>query len=259
MTIHFKLYGEMNKPLLVFLHGGGVSRWMWREQVNYFKDYRCLVPDLPGHGENRDHKFSIQDTAKKMLDLIEEHKHDQQVIGIGFSLGAQVLISMLSMNRYLMDRAVIISASTKPATFPKLIAKIATWSLPLAKIKTFSRMQAKYMHISGEYFNKYYQETIGMTKEAFFNVMVENMTFSLPDEFETVRSKMLILIGEKENSIIKKSMKNILEKNNHCTGVTIPNVGHGIPFYNATYFNHLIENWIENGEIPEDVITFREK
>lgn len=255
MTIHFDLYGDADKPLLVFLHGGGVSSWMWREQIKYFNHYRCLVPDLPGHGKSDGgNNFSIEDTADKIIGIIEEHKVDQQVIVIGFSLGAQVLISMLSKGGNSIDKAVMISASTKPFIFSKTTAKAATWSLPLARNKMFSRMQAKYMYVNDQYFNDYYQETLALTKETFFRVMFENMSFSIPKGFETAQSKMLVLIGKKENSLIKKSMTDILEKNGNCLGVIIPGVGHGISLYDPIYFNEFIEGWIEKDEIPHDAI-----
>lgn len=121
------MYGDIDKPLLVFLHGGGVSSWMWDEQVKYFNNYKCLVPDLPGHGKSNDgYNFSIRETANQISTIIEEHKADQQVTAIGFSLGVQVLISMLSENNNLIDKAVIISASTKPFPLPRISAKIAT-------------------------------------------------------------------------------------------------------------------------------------
>lgn len=258
MTIHFNLYGDADQPLLVFLHGGGVSGWMWQEQVNYFTNYQCLVPDFPGHGESRGGcKFSIEETANQMLAMIEKHKMNRQVIVVGFSLGAQVLISMISRSGHLIDKAIIVSALTKPFAFPKYFAKVATWCLPLARIKTFSHMQAKYMYLNDQYFNTYYQETLAITKETFFRVMYENMSFSIPKGFETTRSKILVLIGKKENSMIKKSFVEILDKNEHCLGIVVPGVGHGISLYNPTYFNELIEGWIENEEIPKDITFFR--
>lgn len=255
MTINFNLYGDTDKPLLVFLHGGGVSSWMWDEQVKFFNNYKCLVPDLPGHGKSNDgDDFSIRDTSNQISTIIEEHKADQQVTVIGFSLGAQVLISMLSEHANLIDKAVIISASTKPFHFPRITAKLATWMLPLARNKVFSRIQAKYMYLNDRYFNDYYQESKAITKETFFKVMYENMSFSIPKGFEATHSRILVLIGKKENSIIKKSITNILESNEQCLGVVIPGVGHGIPLHNSKYFNELVEDWIENEKIPDDVI-----
>ena len=247
MTINYNLYGDMDKPLLVFLHGGGVSSWMWDEQVKHFKNYKCLVFDLPGHGKSDEgYNFSIKDTANQVVTIIEEHRAEQEVNVIGFSLGAQILISMLSENNHLIDKAVIISASTKPLPFPKIIAKLATWMLPLARNKVFSRMQAKYMYLNDQYFNEYYEETKSMTKETFFRVMYENMSFYIPKGFETANSKILVLTGDKENSMIKKSQVDILERNEKCCGIIVSGVGHGISLHSPKYFNELVEKWLEN-------------
>src|SRR5699024_12455748 len=117
----------MDKPLLVFLHGGGVSSWMWDRQVKYFKNYKCLVLDLPGHGKcDEGYNFSIKDIANQVVTIIEEHRAEQEVNVIGFSLGAQILISMLSENNHLIDKAVIICSSTMQHPLPKLIAHITT-------------------------------------------------------------------------------------------------------------------------------------
>jgi pimeloyl-ACP methyl ester carboxylesterase len=56
-NLYFESSGPDNaagpRPAIVFLHGGGIAGWMWREQVKSFKaEYHCLVPDLPGLGKN---------------------------------------------------------------------------------------------------------------------------------------------------------------------------------------------------------------
>ena len=33
LDLHYKEYGDKNASLMVFLHGGGVSSWMWDEQI----------------------------------------------------------------------------------------------------------------------------------------------------------------------------------------------------------------------------------
>jgi len=58
--------------------------------------------------------------------------------------------------------------------------------------------------------------------------MIESITFTLPDNFETVRSKLLVLIGEKENFMTTRSIKHILRNNNNCIGGVISHEGYGI-------------------------------
>lgn len=99
MAIHIQEYGDPDGAcLMVFLHGGGVSGWMWEKQVAAFAGYHFLVPDLPGHGFSReDTEFTIRSSAEELLLLIEERAQGRKIVVTGFSLGAQVLVQMLGL------------------------------------------------------------------------------------------------------------------------------------------------------------------
>lgn len=95
MVLHITESGVHHPQLVVFIHGGGVSGWMWGQQVSYFQHFHCLVPDLAGHGFNHEYaSFSIRQSAEHMVDVIETKGKGKQVIVAGFSIGAQILIEM---------------------------------------------------------------------------------------------------------------------------------------------------------------------
>ena len=78
-------YGNMEGPLLVFIHGGGVGGWMWDKQIAYFKDYHCLVPTLQGHGGRSDETtFSIRGKCIEIIELIEQKKMKRTYISLVF-------------------------------------------------------------------------------------------------------------------------------------------------------------------------------
>ncbi|WP_445429176.1 alpha/beta fold hydrolase [Bacillus atrophaeus] len=39
MSIHVKEYGDKSASLMVFIHGGGVSGWMWEKQISHFQSF----------------------------------------------------------------------------------------------------------------------------------------------------------------------------------------------------------------------------
>lgn len=139
MALYYKEYGMDKSPLMVFIHGGGVSGWMWDKQVNHFStNFHCLVPDLPEHGHSKGNSlFTIHSSAERIIDLIEEKGKGKPVIAIGFSLGAQVLIAMLGMKPDVADYAMINSALVKPIPFSRVMAKMLAFSHPLIKIRRF--------------------------------------------------------------------------------------------------------------------------
>jgi len=247
VQLSYKEVGDHTLPLMVFIHGGGVGGWMWDKQVVYFsRNFHCIVPELLGHGNNNDGlDFSIELAAKKVNKLIEEKGEGKEIHVIGFSLGAQVLIAMLSMKPNLIDYAVINSALVKPVPFAKTLVQSMMLFFPLVKNKSFSRFQAKSMYITNDYFNRYYTESCQINKETFYQVMTENMSFAIPRGFKNVRAKLLVTVGENERKIMKDSAKEIATCHSNCTGVIIPGVGHGFSLANPKEFNKMVEMWVK--------------
>ncbi|MGG4266242.1 alpha/beta fold hydrolase [Peribacillus simplex] len=254
MVLHYQEYGDKSASLMLFLHGGGVSSWMWDNQIEYFTHYHCIVPDLPEHGlSNYEINFSIKGSAEELIKLIEEKASGKKVILIGFSLGSQVLIQMLSMKPDLIDFAIINSALVRPITYvKKLIQPSIRLSFPLIKNRWFSKLQAKTLNVSEDCFEKYYEESCQMKPDTLVRVLEENMSFEIPKDFRKVTGKILVTVGEREKAVMKKSAKDIVETNSNCIGVIIPEIGHGASLAMPEVFNHMVEIWIHEGNLPKE-------
>jgi pimeloyl-ACP methyl ester carboxylesterase len=259
LALHYQEYGDKSAPLMLFLHGGGVSDWMWDKQIQYFTHYHCMVPILPEHGLNNDEiNFSIKGSAEELIKLIEEKARGKKVIVIGFSLGSQVMIQILSMKPDLIDFAIINSASVRPISYAeKLIKPTIKLSFPLIKNRFFSKLQAKTLYVSEDYFDKYYEESCQIKPDTLVRVLEENMSFKIPKDFRKANGKILVTVGEKEKAIMKKSAKDIVETNSNCIGVILPKIGHGVSLAMPDFFNHMVETWIHEGHLPKEckVIT----
>ena len=106
MSLYISESGPSDAPSLVFLHGGGVSGWMWQPQVQAFADYHCLVPDLPEHGRSLAEKLlTIEDSATRVAQLYRERAHRGKAHVVGISLGAQVIVALLSQAPELVECA----------------------------------------------------------------------------------------------------------------------------------------------------------
>ncbi|MFJ7666228.1 alpha/beta fold hydrolase [Lysinibacillus sp. NPDC097195] len=247
MTLYYEEYGDKNAPLIVFLHGGGVSGWMWEQQVTFFaQHYHCLVPDLPGHGTNSgDSYFSMEEAAVLIIDLIDKVANNRKITVIGFSLGAQIIVQALSMRPNLVDTAVIISALVRPMpSVVKWIAPAIKLSFPLISNRTFSKIQAQTLYIPQEKFTQYYEESCRMSQHVLISVLKENMSFSIPENFSNVTTAMLVMVGEKEKAMMKKSANDLVDCNVNCDAMVIADIGHGISLANPTLFNDIVYNWL---------------
>ncbi|WMT39368.1 alpha/beta hydrolase [Paenibacillus sp. D2_2] len=257
MALQYKEYGDQNAPLLLFLHGGGVSGWMWDNQIPYFSHYHSIVPDLPGHGGSDEvTPFSIQDSAQGLIELIEDKAAGKpagcKVILNGFSLGAQVIIQILSQRPNLVTAAIINSALVRPSELMrKFIRPTVRLSYPLIRNRRFSKLQAKTLYIEEANFQRYYEESCQMKLDTLVRVLEENMSFQIPAGFREARGKLLVTVGAKEKAMMKKSAKDLVKANSNCTGVIIPEMGHGVPLVMPDFFNDLVERWIQEGTLPK--------
>ncbi|WP_340025245.1 alpha/beta hydrolase [Paenibacillus sp. FSL K6-1096] len=253
MAIHIQEYGDRDGDcLMVFLHGGGVSGWMWDKQVAAFASYHCLVPDLPGHGFSReDQEFTIRSSAEELLTVIEERAQGRKVVVTGFSLGAQVLVQMLGLRPELIHYAVINSALVRPIPSANwLIGPTVRLSFPLIKYRWFARLQAKTLYLGEEYLERYVEESRQMELKMLIRVLEENMSFRIPAGFSETAGKILVTVGEQEKSVMKQSARDLVAANPRSTGVVIPRIGHGVPLAKPELFNELVEAWMQGGELP---------
>ena len=81
---------------LLFIHGWGINKGYWENQVKYFCDrYNVVTMDLPGFGEsgkNRD-VFSLDDYPEDVRTLIDS-LHLKNVILIGHSMSGDIIIQV---------------------------------------------------------------------------------------------------------------------------------------------------------------------
>lgn len=253
MAIHIQEYGKRDGDcLMVFLHGGGVSGWMWEKQVAAFAGYHCLVPDLPGHGLSReDQEFTIRSSAEELLSVIEARAQGRKVIVTGFSLGAQVLVQMLGLRPELIDYAIINSALVRPIpSASRLIGPTVRLSFPLIKLRWFAKLQAKTLYLGEEYLERYYEESRQMELKTLIRVLEENMSFRIPAGFSEAAGKILVTVGEQEKSVMKHSARDLTAANPRSMGVVIPKIGHGVPLAKPELFNELVQAWLQGRDLP---------
>lgn len=255
MQLFVREAGELRRPLLVFIHGGGVSGWMWERQVEYFQErYHVLVPDLPGHGRSMQLSFlSIHQHARELIQLVKSRRAEgQPVFLIGFSLGAQIVMEMLShAEKGMISGAVIISGLSRPVrgmTLP-VLKPIIRLSMPITRYRWFAKLQAKELYIPEEQFEAYYNDSKHVTTSNLISVIDSSLSYELPESFARHTVNTLVLIGAKEKRDLHHSAAVLTSRNASCTGYRFEGVGHGISLAQPDVFNMLLESWLQDQEL----------
>ena len=89
---------DKNKPLIIFVHGSGLTHMTWVLQTRYFAfhGYSVLALDLPGHGLSSGKSLkSIEDMADWVSDVIDAVGYKEASL-VGHSQGCLVTIECTS-------------------------------------------------------------------------------------------------------------------------------------------------------------------
>jgi len=228
--MQYKTFGNKKNPVIVFLHGGGLSWWSWKQQIDFFqKDYFVMAAIIDGHGDDWATPFiSIQNSAHKVIATINENYGGRVFALCGLSIGAQIVVEVLSLERDIAEYAVIESASVIPIKKTvALMTPLNNLSYGLIKKPWFARIQAKTLNIPDDLFKNYFEDSSRMTKESLTNMTKSNGNYSIPNALEETNANALILVGEKELGIMKKSAFLLNKTIRLSTLKVIKNSGHG--------------------------------
>ncbi len=227
--MHVDISGN-GRPVL-FLHGGGVSGWMWRPLLDVLNGgVRAVVPDLPGHGQSRDTGYlSHDETVGRLAGLIRKEA-PAGVLLVGFSLGAQLAIRLAADHPELVSGAVIISAEAQSAPMPGATLALLGWAAPLARQEWFARLQAKHLSVPGDLLAEYVRDSRGISRDTLLASVGENIRFTLPGAWGAFQGSTAVLVGAKERRIMRSSARTIHEAAGGSSLLVVPNAAHDMPF-----------------------------
>ena len=203
-----KEYGKSNKDIIILLHGGGLSWWNYEEVSEILKsNYHVILPILDGHsGSDRDFT-SIESNANEIIEYIDNNYNGNVKLIGGLSLGAQILLDILSKRDNICEYTIIESALVYPMKMTnKVIESSINMSYRLINKKWFSRLQFKSLKIKEELFDKYYIDSSNITKDNMISFLKANSNYHLKN-IKTNKSKSIVIVGSKERPIMIKSAK----------------------------------------------------
>lgn len=218
----FEEFGKENALKMIFLHGGGLAPWSFYSVAQMLKDeYHVLIPVLDGHnGGDRDFT-SIEDNARGIIDYINENFDGSVYLIGGLSLGAQILVEMLSQKPDICRYAIIESALVLPMRLTAgLVKPTFKMSYPLIKKRWFAKLQFESLHIGASLFEDYYRDSSAISEKNMIAFLEANADYKLKPTLSECRAKALVLVGEKEQSIMKKSA-NIINKRLHASSLEV--------------------------------------
>lgn len=229
-TMIFKETPNKQMPTIILLHGGGLSSWSLNSIVEQLQsDFHIITPIIDGHGEDGDEEFiSIQDCARKLIEYIDTNCNSQVFAMGGLSIGAQIVTEVLSQREKITDYAIIESVLVYPIRgTTALTVPVYKLFYGLIKKKWFAGMQAKTLCVPLDMFEQYYQDSLKISRQSLINITLSNGNYNLNECIADTKTKVLIIVGENEVGIMKKSARLLHDKIPGSVLYTAPGMKHG--------------------------------
>ena len=222
-------YGKENKDVVIWLHGGGLSWWNYREAAERLQlKYHVILPVLDGHADSDRDFTTIEANAEEIIAFIDEQSGGSVFLMGGLSLGGQILLEILAKREKICRYALVESALVVPSKLTRaMIAPAFGSCYGLIKYRWFSKLQFKSLRINPELFEEYYRDTCKITKQNMIAFLKENALYSMKEALGHCKAKVCVVVGEKESRVMKKSARLIQEKIPGSMMQVLPGLYHG--------------------------------
>ena len=200
-------YGKQNQGVILLLHGGGLSWWNYRSEAELLSDrYHVVLPILDGHADSDEDFEGIEENATRMISHIDREYGGSVLFIGGLSLGAQILVEMLSQRKDICRYAMIESASVIPSRMTNaLIGPMLSSSFSLIRKQWFAGIQFDSLHIRDDLFEDYFRDTVKISKENMIAFLKANTAYGLKPALQECRARVRIIVGGKEQKSMQRS------------------------------------------------------
>lgn len=257
---HYELIGKEGDPVVVLLHGGGPSMWIWDRQIEPLLEngFRVLRFDRYGVGySKRIREYSWEIFTEQLHELIDSLKIDTTVHIVGRSLGGRFAACFAIKYPEKVEKLAIVSSSLMSTdkmisspilTFiPKYIQRVFgdhLITLQMRKYKKFvpdSNEQELYMRFLRD------QRKIIGTEHAFSQIFSKKVLLGCPEASACLKQerKIAFIWGDKDGLVPENKISKMRVLYPDIEFTSIGGAGHGVNFTYYNEFNQVLLDFLK--------------
>lgn len=229
-------------PSLIFIHGAGNSKNLWKQQIDRLTDYvNTFAIDLPGHGESSGEGMeTIADYAECIRNFIKA-VNPPEPIPCGLSMGGAITLHLLINSEIEFKGGIIINSGARlkvmPAIFEMINSNYSGYisSLPLmgASSKTDRAL-----------LNDITKDAENCRPEVVFRDFTACNTFDITERLNEINIPVLVMTAEEDKLTPQKQGRFLAD---HIAGsdyVNISDAGHFSPAEKPEEVNEAILKFV---------------
>ncbi len=222
--------GAPDGPAIVFLHAAGISSWMWHEVVRRLPACRCLLVDLPGHGESGAVPWvSLSKTAEAVADAVLDRAGAQGTHLAGLSLGSYVGLTLLARHPTAFESALLSGMHGGGMPRQWLMKLMMTAMAPIATRPFMARKTARMMAGAGVDTERFVAEAGKTRTGALMRAVNQVIAFEPPEGLDRISTRTLFVAGDQEVPLIRATGPVLARALPRGRYVAIPDAHHGWP------------------------------
>ena len=247
---YFKKENEKNP--IVFVHGVGLTKEIWSQQIEFFKDHNILTYDLIGHGKTplERTQLNFEDFTKQLLNLIKELKINKIHL-IGFSLGSLIARHFAATHGDKLNSLVLHASIYKRSVEQNRVVQnrfeLIKRSRPASQDRALRRwFSDTFIKNNQETYNK----VLSILKEnELANLLkVYKLFVNYKDDdqmFNDIKVNTLVTTGQHDVGSTPEMSKNLTERIKSAKYIEIKNGKHLCNIECAKEFNKTIELFVD--------------
>ncbi len=244
----------MTTSTILFLHGGGLSGRMWQPQIERLPEFRCLAPDLPGHGQLAGVPLSIPDTVRRLAELLRQEAPGGRAHVVGLSYGGVVAQALMVHCPELVDHVILSGSSVRLSGLLFGILKLqAVLNRPLLKLLSPAQiawLTAVQFGIPLEFRQAMGEDMRLVSADSFLALSLAYGEIETPPHFER---PVLVCVGQKETLPAKMFARSLVQQMKGSHGALIPCLGHVWNLQAPDLFSQVVRAWVTDAPLPGDI------
>ncbi|MFL5753261.1 MAG: alpha/beta fold hydrolase [Bacteroidia bacterium] len=261
--------GPEEGPALVFLHGVGGGIPVWNKNIpELSRHFRCIAPDLPGHGfsTKADFSYTMRFYTEQVLGFLKALDLSSVAL-VGHSMGGQIAVLTALRDRQRVSQLILSCPSGIEPYFPAERTMLLLTSAAMVNSGNAFTNNSFTYHTGFCYDLEQSSELIAQLAffrdeaDAFGNMILRSTEGMLVEPIDglldQVEQECLLLIGEEDrvspyNYLRNESYADIAERMGRSISkariVRVPDGGHFIHYQLPGFFNEQVLQFVAKKE-----------
>ena len=239
--------------VIVFIHGVGLTKEIWDQQLDFFKSYNTLTYDLLGHGKTPLEKtqLNFDDYTKQLLNLIDELNLNKIHL-VGFSLGSLIARHFASKHGNRLNSLILHGSIYKRSRDQKTVIlnryEVLKLDGPASRKSSLRRwFTQEFVKKNQEIYNKIYSILENNDHKNFLKAYKLFIYYKDDDEMiNKIKTNTLVTTGQFDVGSTPEMAKNLSNQIVGSKFIEIKNGKHLCQIECAKNFNKTIKEFIDN-------------